>query len=62
MFPYALSDEGLLETIRSVNFARTAFGVRTAWEDRVARYKETAEVRSREFGAPLQHVVLGPGY
>jgi hypothetical protein len=58
---YAPSDEGLPEAIRSVNFARTAFGVRTAWEDRVARYRETAEVRSREFGAHLQDAVLNPG-
>jgi carbonic anhydrase/acetyltransferase-like protein (isoleucine patch superfamily) len=58
---YAPGDEGLPEAIRSVNFARTAFGVRTAWEDRVARYRETAEVRSQEFGAHLQDAVLDPG-
>jgi hypothetical protein len=28
--------------------------VRTAWEDRRARYREVAEVRSREFGAHAQ--------
>ena len=55
---YAPGDEGLPEAIRSVNFAQTAFGVRTAWEDRVARYRETAEVRSREFGAHLDDAVL----
>jgi carbonic anhydrase/acetyltransferase-like protein (isoleucine patch superfamily) len=55
---YAPGDEELPEAIRSVNFARTAFGVRTAWEDRVARYRETAEVRSREFGAHLEDAVL----
>jgi len=58
---YAPGDEGLPEAIRSVKFARTAFGVQTAWEDRVARYRETAEVRSREFGAHLQDAVLDPG-
>src|SRR5215216_1684195 len=58
---YAPGDEGLPEAIRSVKFARAAFGVRTAWEDRVARYRETAEVRSREFGAHLQDAVLDPG-
>jgi hypothetical protein len=58
---YAPGDEGLPEAIRSVNFARTAFGVRTAWEDRVARYRETVEVRSQEFGAHLQDAVLDPG-
>jgi carbonic anhydrase/acetyltransferase-like protein (isoleucine patch superfamily) len=55
---YAPSDERLPEAIRSVNFAQTAFGVRTAWEDRIARYRESAEVRSREFGAHREDTVL----
>jgi carbonic anhydrase/acetyltransferase-like protein (isoleucine patch superfamily) len=55
---YAPGDEGLPEAIRSANFAQTAFGVRTAWENRVARYRETAEVRSEEFGAHLGDVIL----
>ena len=55
---YAPGDEGLPEAIRSVNFAQTAFGVRTAWEDRIARYRETAEVRSREFSAHLEDTIL----
>lgn len=55
---YAPGDEDLAEAIRSANFARTAFGVETAWEDRATRYKETAEVRSREFGAHFQDVLL----
>ena len=61
---YAPGDEGLPEAVRRAGFARTAFGVRTAWEDRVTRYRETAEVRSAEFGAHLEDVVLedgGPG-
>ena len=58
---YEPGDEGLTEAIRSVNFARTAFGVRTAWEERVARYRESAEVRSREFGAHLEDTVLETG-
>jgi len=55
---YAPSDERLPEAIRSVNFAQTAFGVRTAWEDRIARYRESAEVRSREFGSHLEDVIV----
>ena len=58
---YEPGDEGLPEAIKSVNFARTAFGVRTAWEERVARYRESAEVRSREFGAHLEDTVLETG-
>ena len=55
---YAPGDEELPEAIRSVNFARTAFGIEMAWEDRVARYRETAEVRSEEFGAHAGDVIL----
>jgi len=58
---YAPGDEGLPEAIRSANFARTAFGVRTAWEDRIQRYRETAEVRAEEFGSHLDDTVLDSG-
>jgi len=55
---YAPGDEQLPEAIRSARFARTAFGVRTAWEDRVSRYREIAEVRAQEFGNHLGDEVL----
>ncbi|MGH3146516.1 MAG: gamma carbonic anhydrase family protein [Rubrobacter sp.] len=55
---YAPGDEGLPEAIKSADFALTAFGVQTAWEDRVSRYRETAEVRAEEFGAHLEDEVL----
>jgi carbonic anhydrase/acetyltransferase-like protein (isoleucine patch superfamily) len=55
---YAPGDQGLPEAIRSANFAQTAFGVRTAWEDRIQRYRETAEVRAEEFGSHLDDTVL----
>lgn len=55
---YAPGDEGLPEAIRSANFAQTAFGVRTAWEDRIQRYRETAEVRAEEFRSHLDDTVL----
>ena len=55
---YAPGDEQLPEAIRSAGFARTAFGVRTAWEDRISRYREIAEVRAQEFGNHLGDEVL----
>jgi carbonic anhydrase/acetyltransferase-like protein (isoleucine patch superfamily) len=58
---YAPGDERLPEAIRSANFAQTAFGVRTAWEDRIQRYRETAEVRAEEFGSHLDDTVLDSG-
>jgi carbonic anhydrase/acetyltransferase-like protein (isoleucine patch superfamily) len=58
---YAPDDEALPEAIRSANFAQTAFGVRTAWENRIQRYRETAEVRAQEFGSHLEDVVLEAG-
>jgi carbonic anhydrase/acetyltransferase-like protein (isoleucine patch superfamily) len=51
---YAPGDPSLAEAIKDVGFAGRAFGVSTAWEDRVARYREIAEVRSEEFGAHLE--------
>ena len=58
---YAPGEGGLTEAIRSANFAQTAFGVRTAWEDRIQRYRESAEVRSEEFGSHLNDTVLDDG-
>ena len=58
---YAPGDEKLPAAIRSVNFARTTFGVQTAWEDRIQRYRETAEVRAEEFSSHAEEVVLDPG-
>jgi carbonic anhydrase/acetyltransferase-like protein (isoleucine patch superfamily) len=58
---YAPGDEELPEAIKSANFAQTAFGVRTAWENRIQRYRETAEVRAEEFGSHLDDTVLDDG-
>jgi carbonic anhydrase/acetyltransferase-like protein (isoleucine patch superfamily) len=52
---------GLAEAVRSVGFAQLAFGVQTAWEDRIARYEQAAEVRSEEFAAHVDDVVLSSG-
>jgi carbonic anhydrase/acetyltransferase-like protein (isoleucine patch superfamily) len=48
---YAPGDPSLAEAIRGVGFAGRAFGVSTVWEDRVARYRQIADVRSKEFAA-----------
>jgi carbonic anhydrase/acetyltransferase-like protein (isoleucine patch superfamily) len=48
----------LREAVRSTGFARLAFGVDAAFEDRIARYERTAEVRSAEFAAHVDDVVL----
>jgi carbonic anhydrase/acetyltransferase-like protein (isoleucine patch superfamily) len=51
--------EALAEAIRSVGFAKSAFGVEARWEDRVARYREATEVRSKEFESHFEDVILG---
>lgn len=58
---YAPDNEGLPEAIKNANFARTALGMRTAWEDSIQRYRETAEVRVEEFGSHLDDTLLGDG-
>ncbi len=50
--------EALADAIKSIGFAKVAFGVETSWEDRLKRYQEIAEVRSKEFGAHLDDVIL----
>jgi carbonic anhydrase/acetyltransferase-like protein (isoleucine patch superfamily) len=46
------------EAVRSTGFARLAFGVQAAWEDRIARYEQAAEVRSEEFSAHVDDMVV----
>ncbi|MBU2552229.1 MAG: gamma carbonic anhydrase family protein [Proteobacteria bacterium] len=50
--------EELTAAIKSINFARTAFNVDAPWEDRPARYKQTTQTRSREFGAHFEDLIL----
>jgi carbonic anhydrase/acetyltransferase-like protein (isoleucine patch superfamily) len=57
---YAPGDPSLPDAIRDVGFAGRAFGVSTAWEDRTARYREIAEVRSEEFGAHAGDEAVAP--
>jgi carbonic anhydrase/acetyltransferase-like protein (isoleucine patch superfamily) len=53
--------ETLGAAVRSTGFARLAFGVEAVWEDRIARYRQMAEVRSAEFGAHADDEVLPGG-
>ncbi len=48
------------EAVRSTGFARLAFGVDAAWEDRITRYEQAAEIRSEEFAAHAHDVLLTP--
>jgi carbonic anhydrase/acetyltransferase-like protein (isoleucine patch superfamily) len=57
---YAPGDPSLPEAIKGVGFAERAFGVSTDWEDRIARYREIAEVRSTEFGAHAGDEAVSP--
>jgi carbonic anhydrase/acetyltransferase-like protein (isoleucine patch superfamily) len=51
--------EELGEAIAGVGFAGAAFGVRTAWTDRINRYREAAEVRSAEYAAHTEDEIVG---
>ena len=53
--------EALGEAVRSTGFARLAFGVEADWEDRIARYQRSAEVRAEEFAAHADDQVLVGG-
>jgi carbonic anhydrase/acetyltransferase-like protein (isoleucine patch superfamily) len=49
----------LAAAIAGVGFADAAFGVRTAWADRITRYREATEVRSAEYAAHADDEVIG---
>ena len=52
----------LTEAVKGVGFLRVAFGIDMGWEDPSARYERAMEVRSAEFEAHRDDVVLpGPG-
>ena len=50
--------EALDNAIKSTEFAKTAFGIEIKWEDRLSRYKQTTEVRSKEFESHFDDVIL----
>jgi len=39
-------------------FAKAAFGVSTDWEDRISRYRQSTEVRSKEFENHFRDLVI----
>jgi len=55
---YDPGDPELPEAIKSIQFAETAFGVTTAWEERIKRYEESTEARSKEFAAHFQDQIF----
>jgi carbonic anhydrase/acetyltransferase-like protein (isoleucine patch superfamily) len=50
--------EALAHAIQSIGFAKTAFGVEAQWEDRLLRYKQSTEVRAKEFESHFDDDVL----
>ena len=50
--------EDLTRAIKSIRFAKIAFGVEAQWEDRISRYKQSTEVRSKEFESHVDDVIL----
>jgi carbonic anhydrase/acetyltransferase-like protein (isoleucine patch superfamily) len=50
--------EALADAIKSVEFAKIAFGAKAGWEDRLSRYRESAEIRSKEFESHFGDAVL----
>jgi len=50
--------EALSHALKSIGFAKTAFGVEAQWEDRLSRYKQSTEVRSKEFESHFDDEVL----
>jgi carbonic anhydrase/acetyltransferase-like protein (isoleucine patch superfamily) len=58
---YSPGDSSLPDAIKSVAFARAAFGVDTDWEDRISRYRQSTEVRSKEFENHFADVIMNDG-
>jgi carbonic anhydrase/acetyltransferase-like protein (isoleucine patch superfamily) len=51
----------LVEAIKSVGFAKLAFGAAADWEDRIERYREATERRSEEFDSHCDDLILETG-
>jgi carbonic anhydrase/acetyltransferase-like protein (isoleucine patch superfamily) len=48
----------LTHAIKSIGFAKVAFGAEAQWDDRLLRYKQTTEIRSKEFESHFDDVIL----
>jgi carbonic anhydrase/acetyltransferase-like protein (isoleucine patch superfamily) len=46
------------QAIKAIGFAKTAFGVDAEWEDRIRRYEQSTEVRSKEFESHFGDVII----
>ncbi|NRQ39623.1 acyltransferase [Nonomuraea sp. NN258] len=56
---YAPGDPAMSEAISKLGFARRAFGVETAWESRIRRGEEMAEIRAAQFAAHVDDEIVG---
>ncbi|MFW9948099.1 MAG: gamma carbonic anhydrase family protein [Candidatus Odinarchaeota archaeon] len=50
--------EKLAEAIASIGFAKIAFNVDAEWDDRITRYKQATEARSKEFESHFKDEIL----
>lgn len=50
--------ESLSEKIKSIGFAKVAFGIDPQWQDQIERYRQVTEMRSKEFGHHKEDVIL----
>jgi carbonic anhydrase/acetyltransferase-like protein (isoleucine patch superfamily) len=50
--------DALSSAIKSVGFSKIAFGVEAKWEDRISRYRQVAEVRSKEFENHFNDIII----
>jgi carbonic anhydrase/acetyltransferase-like protein (isoleucine patch superfamily) len=50
--------DALTHAIKSIGFAKVAFGVEAQWEDRLSRYRQTTETRSKEFESHFDDLIL----
>ena len=50
--------DALDDAIKTIQFAKTAFGVEAQWKDRISRYRQSTEVRSKEFESHFDDTVL----
>jgi carbonic anhydrase/acetyltransferase-like protein (isoleucine patch superfamily) len=50
--------EALADAIKSVGFAKIAFGAEARWRDRLLRYQQATEVRSKEFESHFDDIIL----
>jgi carbonic anhydrase/acetyltransferase-like protein (isoleucine patch superfamily) len=55
---FAPGDERVAAAIKAAGFAESAFGVRTGWEDRIERYRQSTEVRATEFASHFDDVTI----